>query len=241
MLHRKGLWPAAGEISSNRQGFEIVVATAADVGQSLIVFDNLNEGFTGEVNRFVVVVPGADAKTGAEQRVRISADNESAALTLAKQRGIYPYKLERDLAAEQDEFERILEAEAEEQKRIEEAEARSRVEAIKNRLQSRLREGHSVFLYDTVYLPVDSELLGEQMNIGFDIPGVRKLGLLGWEVVQVVPRTVGIGLENICGPRFMRRTRRWKGRCRYPHDQTRRFCVADSACLLAAPSWSERR
>ena len=146
-------------------------------------------------------ITGANAKTGAEQRVRISADNESAALTLAKQRGIYPYKVERDLAAEQDEFERILEAEAEEQKRIEEAEARSRVlvrvEAIKNRLQSRLREGHSVFFYDTVYLPVDSELLGEQMNIGFDIPGVRNLGLLGWEVVQVVPRTVGIGLENI--------------------------------------------
>ncbi len=63
-------------------------------------------------------------------------------------------------------------------------------------MRARLEAGHNVFLYETTYLPVDSVLLDEKLNSGFDIPQLRLMGVAGWEVMQVIPRTVGVGLKN---------------------------------------------
>lgn len=68
---------------------------------------------------------------------------------------------------------------------------------IKTMLRARLESGKSVFLYDSVFLPVDSQILNEEFAGEFDVSILRKLGLLGWEVVQAVPKTKGIALENI--------------------------------------------
>ena len=68
---------------------------------------------------------------------------------------------------------------------------------IKAMLRTRLESGKSAFLYDSVFVPVDSQILDEEFASEFDVSILRKLGLLGWEIVQAVPRTKGIGLENI--------------------------------------------
>jgi hypothetical protein len=68
---------------------------------------------------------------------------------------------------------------------------------VKSMLRARLESGKPVFLFDSVYVPVDSKLLDDEFASEFDVSILRKLGLLGWEIVQAVPRTKGIGLENI--------------------------------------------
>jgi hypothetical protein len=68
---------------------------------------------------------------------------------------------------------------------------------IKAMLRTRLESGKFAFLYDSVFVPVDSQILDEEFASEFDVSILRKLGLLGWEIIQAVPRTKGIGLENI--------------------------------------------
>jgi len=68
---------------------------------------------------------------------------------------------------------------------------------IKTMLRARLESGKSVFLYDSVFVPVDSEILDKQFASEFDVSILRRLGLMGWEIVQAVPKTKGIGLENV--------------------------------------------
>jgi hypothetical protein len=67
----------------------------------------------------------------------------------------------------------------------------------KSLMRNRLDIGKPVFLYDSVFVPVDSEILDKKFADGFDVAILRKLGLLGWDVVQAVPKTKGIGLENV--------------------------------------------
>lgn len=62
MLHGEGLRPTPSEISGDRQGLEKVITTPTDVGQSLVVFNHLNHGLAGEIDGFVVDVPGANAE-----------------------------------------------------------------------------------------------------------------------------------------------------------------------------------
>jgi len=68
---------------------------------------------------------------------------------------------------------------------------------VKAMLRTRLESWKSAFLYDSVFVPVDSQILDEEFASEFDVSILRKLGLLGWEIIQAVPRTKGIGLENI--------------------------------------------
>ena len=68
---------------------------------------------------------------------------------------------------------------------------------IKTMLRARLESGKPAFLYDSVYVPVDSQLLDDEFASEFDVSFLRRLGLLGWDVVQAVPKTKGVGLENI--------------------------------------------
>lgn len=68
-----------------------------------------------------------------------------------------------------------------------------------SRLTETLESGRPVSLYESVYLPVDSVVNDEQLAEGFDLLQVQTLGWEGWEVVSVVPRTVGVGLMNVGG------------------------------------------
>ena len=52
------------------------------------------------------------------------------------------------------------------------------------------------YLLDKVYLPVGSVINEETMAADFDIDAVKGHGIAGWEVVGVVPRTLGTSLTN---------------------------------------------
>jgi hypothetical protein len=65
----------------------------------------------------------------------------------------------------------------------------------KQAILDRLSLGERVFLYTSDYISVDSVMLGNSMG-SFNIVNLRKFGLSGWEIVQVIPKTVGIALEN---------------------------------------------
>ena len=60
-----------------------------------------------------------------------------------------------------------------------------------------VQSGAESYLYRSVYLPVDSIHGTESVVEAFDIDPIRGLGRTGWEVVGVVPRTIGTPLENI--------------------------------------------
>lgn len=71
-----------------------------------------------------------------------------------------------------------------------------RVVKLKQSMLRRLEAGLQVIVYHSIYLPVDSVLLDEPLSRQFDTAGLFQMGLQGWEAIQVVPRTVGVGLEN---------------------------------------------
>jgi len=75
-------------------------------------------------------------------------------------------------------------------------EKQNRISQKINDLKKKLNKGESVFLYDTIYLPVDSIILDELIHDVFSIAELRELGIEGWEVVQIIPRTMGTGLTN---------------------------------------------
>jgi hypothetical protein len=118
----------------------------------------------------------------------------------AKEQGIHPYRAARNEKAEIDEVQRIHSdhekwQQQEAARRLEER-TQQRIVEIKGLMQTRLQARKPIFLYDSIYIPVDSILFDEQMSQGFDISVVRNLGFSGWEVVQVIPRTIGVGLKN---------------------------------------------
>lgn len=73
---------------------------------------------------------------------------------------------------------------------------RERILKIKQSMLHRLEARLPVIVYHSVYVPVDSVVLEEPLSRRFDIAGLFQLGLRGWEAIQVVPRTVGVGLKN---------------------------------------------
>lgn len=89
-------------------------------------------------------------------------------------------------------------AESERQRRAEWEDQRRRLfEAELAAVNSKVLSGQKVFLYDTIYLPVDSKVLGKSVHKSFDLSAsLRTFGLDGWDVAATVPKTVGIGLTD---------------------------------------------
>jgi hypothetical protein len=135
-------------------------------------------------------ITGVDSKTGADRSLVIRAENEDQALSIAKNNEIYPYRVEHDAAAERVENERH-------QSELAAEELKLRIESAIEGISQRIQRGRAVFLYDSIYIPVDSTILNESLVRVFDITYLRKLGIEGWEVVQSVPRTIGIVMKNI--------------------------------------------
>jgi hypothetical protein len=70
------------------------------------------------------------------------------------------------------------------------------VTAKKEELRVRLERGERVYLFESVYVPVDSVLMEVPLASAFDIDALKRIGLSGRDIVAVVPRTQGIGLKN---------------------------------------------
>ena len=84
--------------------------------------------------------------------------------------------------------------------RDEAARIRARAEAdIDSRmtlLARTLDAGRRAFLYESVYVPVDSIVNEERAASSFTLEPLAARGYEGWEVVATVPRTMGVALEN---------------------------------------------
>lgn len=61
--------------------------------------------------------------------------------------------------------------------------------------KDRLSQGQPLYVYKTIYLEVDSVVNDETVGT-FDTSFLEAAGLAGWQVISVIPRTVGIGLTN---------------------------------------------
>jgi hypothetical protein len=59
-----------------------------------------------------------------------------------------------------------------------------------------LDRGGRAFLYESRFVPVDSLENGVPLSGGFAITHLQAMGLVGWEIVGVVPRTSARTLEN---------------------------------------------
>jgi lipase chaperone LimK len=71
------------------------------------------------------------------------------------------------------------------------------VEMKADELQEKLSLSEKIVLYKKVYLPVDSRIVKDDVVNSFDIDILKRLGLDGWDIVAVVPRTFGIALTNV--------------------------------------------
>jgi hypothetical protein len=77
--------------------------------------------------------------------------------------------------------------------------ARSREEHIQSwwdLLKASVSAGRTAFLYRSVYVEVDS-VVDKDVTGEFDITQLQVLGLDGWEIVAVIPRTLGVALRNL--------------------------------------------
>lgn len=77
--------------------------------------------------------------------------------------------------------------------------ARSREEHIQSwwdLLNSTVSAGRTAFLYRSVYVEVDS-VVNKDVTGEFDITQLQVLGLDGWEIVAVIPRTLGVAIQNL--------------------------------------------
>ncbi|MCF8550357.1 MAG: hypothetical protein K9G09_05655 [Pontimonas sp.] len=76
------------------------------------------------------------------------------------------------------------------------AKAEAGAKAWQQSFLSSISGGKPAFAYKTVYVPIDSVINDDTIN-GFNIAEVQQLGLAGWRVITVMPRTIGIGLTNM--------------------------------------------
>lgn len=70
------------------------------------------------------------------------------------------------------------------------------ISLTKERLEQSVASGKRAYLYESVYIPVDSVVTDSPIASSFSIGALRNLGVDGWEIVGVVPRTIGVGLVN---------------------------------------------
>jgi hypothetical protein len=67
---------------------------------------------------------------------------------------------------------------------------------IKTSLRTRLKSGKPAFLCDSIFVPMNPILDENNLADEFNLSILRRLGLIGWDIVQAIPRMTGIGLKN---------------------------------------------
>jgi hypothetical protein len=67
---------------------------------------------------------------------------------------------------------------------------------IKTLMRTRLKSGKPTFLCDSIFVPMNPILDENNLADEFNLSILRRLGLTGWDIVQAIPRTTGIGLKN---------------------------------------------
>jgi hypothetical protein len=67
---------------------------------------------------------------------------------------------------------------------------------IKTLMRVRLKSGKPTFLCDSIFVPMNPMLDENNLADEFNLSILRRLGLMGWDIVQAIPRTTGISLKN---------------------------------------------
>ena len=67
---------------------------------------------------------------------------------------------------------------------------------IKTSLRARLKSGKPAFLCDSIFVPMNPILDENNLADEFNLSILRRLGLIGWDIVQAIPRMAGIGLKQ---------------------------------------------
>ena len=76
------------------------------------------------------------------------------------------------------------------------AEIEKRVDAWRKEVDESVSSGNEIISYRSVFIPVDSVIQGEQIA-NFNIDPIRALGLTGWRIVGIIPKTAGEALKNL--------------------------------------------
>jgi len=106
-------------------------------------------------------------------------------------------QLEGQLKAEKARHDKELaEAQLTESQRREAEELFESKHRIVESLIEQAKSGTSLYLHESVYLPVDSVITEQQLAESFDVGPLRNLGWEGWRIVGVIPKTIGVGLTN---------------------------------------------
>jgi hypothetical protein len=69
-------------------------------------------------------------------------------------------------------------------------------EAWATKAEKQIASGNNPNLFRWIYIQVDSVVEGDTVG-EFDITELQAAGLEGWDVVAVIPKTVGVGLTQI--------------------------------------------
>jgi len=67
---------------------------------------------------------------------------------------------------------------------------------IKTLMRARLKIGKPTFLCDSIFVPMNPIFDENNLADEFNLSILRRLGLIGWDIVQAIPRTTGLGLKN---------------------------------------------
>jgi len=89
--------------------------------------------------------------------------------------------------------------EMERQKLFEEVQQKRREEsrqAFILSLKNKINDGQEIYCYDTIYIPVDSVIDDTQVVNKFDVSALKLMGLDGWSIEGIVPKTLGLPLSN---------------------------------------------
>jgi hypothetical protein len=101
----------------------------------------------------------------------------------------------RQLAAEEKREVARIKAEREAQ-RAARVETEAWVEEWKRSYIDSIQAGRVSYAYMWLYLPVDSQVDNDTIGT-WDMTELERLGLQGWKVVTVIPKTIGVALKNL--------------------------------------------
>lgn len=77
-----------------------------------------------------------------------------------------------------------------------EAEVQEKLDLWVKQATAAIKAGETIFLYQTVYVSVDSSTESEGVLADFNLMGLQARGLSGWRVESIIPKTHGSALQN---------------------------------------------
>lgn len=97
---------------------------------------------------------------------------------------------------QREEQEAANQARREAEQEVWEAEVQEKLEVWVEKANASLKAGETIFLYQTVFVSVDSSTDSDGVLANFNLMGLQARGLAGWKVESIIPKTYGSALQN---------------------------------------------